>query len=248
MPQLTTPPLGRETFLFPITWSAGWPVINAGQPIAQHLPGVLHDKSPLQPFADEFTAPTLDPSFYFLRTPYKPFHSLRARPGFLRLSANAYAVGDRDVPALLLRKQTSYEETFEVLMDFAPGGNALAEAGVSIFYGDFLHNEIGVVGDASGGGTRFLITRTIVQASQVGPWALTSSNNTITTVGVLCAFVDVNVQFFVGQDYGTGYGVGSDQADYRRELDVVFFGLRRRRGRGLYFSSHDRFGGVVNST
>lgn len=58
----------------------------------------------------------------------------------------------------------------------------LTEAGVTAFYGDLLHNEIGVTGDPSGNGTRYIVTRTIVQATQVGPWALTTTNSTITTV------------------------------------------------------------------
>jgi beta-xylosidase len=171
--------LGRETFLFPVTWEDGWPIFNGGQPISEHIEGVLKDKSPLSTYLNDFVSHTLDLSFYFLRTPYKTFHSLTARPGFLRVNANAFALGDRDNPALLLRKQTSYEETFETKLDFSPRSN-LTEAGVTIFYSDLLHNDIGIVGDGSGG--RQLVTRTNVQAVQVGPWSLTYTNSTITTV------------------------------------------------------------------
>ncbi|KAF5371570.1 hypothetical protein D9758_003442 [Tetrapyrgos nigripes] len=178
--------LGRETFLFPVTWESGWPVINHGEPLSEHIEGVLEDTSHLSDYFNDFTnSSELDNSFYFLRTPYKRFHSLSARPGYLRLNGNGYAVGDRDSPALLLRKQTSYEETFETKIDgFTPASN-LTEAGVTIFYGDFLHNDIGITGvDSSGSETveRFIVTRTKVQAQQVGPWLLTSDNNTITTV------------------------------------------------------------------
>jgi hypothetical protein len=161
-----------------VTWEDGWPVFNGGNPISEHIEGVLKDKSPVAVYLNDFTSRTLDLTFYFLRTPYKTFHSLTARPGFLRLNANSFALGDRDNPALILRKQTSYEETFETQLDFTPRSN-LTEAGVTIFYSDLLHNDIGITGDGNGG--RRIVTRMSVQAVQVGPWALTYTNSTITT-------------------------------------------------------------------
>lgn len=180
LPLLTWRP-GRETFLFPVTWDKGWPVFNEGNPISEHIESVLHDKSPLTLYLNDFSARALDPSFYFIRTPYKPFHTLTARPGYLRLRGNSYALGDRDSAALIVRKQTAYEETFETRLDFKPTSN-LTEAGISIYYGDSLHNEIGISGDSAGGSARYIVLRTIVQAQQVGPWALTTLNATVTTV------------------------------------------------------------------
>ncbi|KAL4255436.1 glycosyl hydrolase 43 family protein [Pleurotus pulmonarius] len=182
--------LGRETFLFPVTWEDGWPVFNNGKPITEELdvPGTPQTDRPKVGFVHNFSSThsrSLDPTFYFLRTPYKPFHSLSARPGFLRLFANSYAPGDRDSPAMILRKQSSYSEEFEVQIDFTPG-TALNEAGVTVFYGDLLHSEIGLVG--GGGATtsgRRIIVRTAIQAEQVGPWALTTTNATIVTTEYL---------------------------------------------------------------
>lgn len=162
-----------------MTWESGWPVFNGGDPLSEHIEGVLKDKSPLQTYFNQFTEKSLDSSFYFIRNPYKPFHSLTARSGFLRLNANSYAPGDRDSAALIVRKQTSYSETFETSLDFTPTTN-LTEAGVSIYYGDSLHNEIGVTGGVNS--TRVIVVRTIIQAQQIGPWALTTTNATITTV------------------------------------------------------------------
>ncbi|KAL1676504.1 glycosyl hydrolase [Schizophyllum commune] len=173
--------LGRESYLFPVTWEDGWPVFNNGEPISEHIEGVLADKSPLTNYTNDFDDDHLDNTFYYVRAPYKPFHSLTARPGYLRLNANAYAPGDRDSAALLLRKQTSYSEVFETELDFQPTDN-LTEAGISVYYGDQLHNEIAVTGDPVGGEGRFIKVRTIVQAEQVGPWSLTYTNNTVTTV------------------------------------------------------------------
>ncbi|KAF9467557.1 glycoside hydrolase family 43 protein [Collybia nuda] len=204
--------LGRETFLFPVTWESGWPVFNAGKPISEHIEGVLQDKSPLESYLNDFTSRTLDPSFYFIRNPYKPFHTLRA--GALQLNANSYALGDRDSAALIVRKQMSYQETFETSLSFVPTNN-LTEAGISIYYGDMLHNEIGITGDSNGGSNRFIVVRTIVQAKQVGPWALTTANATvITTRYVSLSSPDTPVRLTIvgnSTSYALGYAEGADK-------------------------------------
>ncbi|KAF9482404.1 hypothetical protein BDN70DRAFT_853440 [Pholiota conissans] len=180
--------LGRETFLFPVTWESGWPVFNHGKPLSTIVEDVPHSMSAQKPskqfYFNTFDSLQLDSSFYFVRTPYKAFSSLTARPGYLRLFGNSYAPGDRDSSALLLRKQTSYEESFETELEFNPRDN-LTEAGVTIYYGDFLHNEIGITGDRDGGKGRSIVVRTIIQAAQIGPWALTTTNATIITVNYI---------------------------------------------------------------
>ena len=143
-------------------------------------------------YTNDFDDDHLDNTFYYVRTPYKPFHSLTARPGYLRLNANAYVPGDRDSAALLLRKQTSYSEVFETELEFQPTDN-LTEAGISVYYGDQLHNEIAITGDPDGSEGRFIKVRTIVQAQQVGPSSLTYTNNTVTTVSFLYA-IDASKQ------------------------------------------------------
>ncbi|KAJ3986977.1 glycoside hydrolase family 43 protein [Lentinula detonsa] len=202
--------LGRETFLFPVTFDTlGWPVFNHGLPLSTEIPDVLTDKSHLSTFYDPFTSPTLQNSYYFLRTPYKPFHSLTARPSFLRLLANSYALGDRDNPALILRKQTSYEETFETILDGFVTGSNLTEAGVTVFYGDFAHNDIGVVGVSDdGSGERVVVTRTLSPAEQVGPWALTTTNSTVTTVTYTPLSTKSGPVKFVVVGNSTSYSLG----------------------------------------
>jgi len=172
---------GRESYLFPVTWGAdGWPVFNDGKPLAEHLPDVLEDTSHLHEYENTFDNPTLDKGFYFIRTPYKPFHSTSSRPGYLRLSGNSYALGDRDSVAVILRKQTSYTETFEVELEFSPTSN-LTEAGITIFQNDFLHGEIGITADEGG---KVILARTIIRAIQEGPYPLTFVNNTVKTVSL----------------------------------------------------------------
>ncbi|EJD49091.1 hypothetical protein AURDEDRAFT_143927 [Auricularia subglabra TFB-10046 SS5] len=156
--------LGRETFLFPVSWTAdGWPIANGGKPITEHIPGVLYDKSPLAPYVNEFKGKkdlAGDTSFYFVRTQYKPFASV-APGGGLVIKGNAYNLSDRDAPALLLRRQSTYAETFETRLDaFNPATN-WTEAGLSVWYGEFLHHDVGVTLDPSGSGKRVVVTRTL---------------------------------------------------------------------------------------
>ncbi|KAF5376443.1 hypothetical protein D9615_008672 [Tricholomella constricta] len=232
--------LGRETFLFPVTWDAGWPIFNSGLPLAEHIPSVLRDVSPLASYTNLFTSPRLDSSFYFVRTPYKPFHSLTARPGYLRLSANAYAPGDRDSAALVLRKQAAYSETFETRLDgFRPRDN-FTEAGVSVYYGDLLHNEIGVAGEGNEGtgNGRYVVVRTIVQAQQVGPWALTTANCTVTTLRrYKLATADAPVRFRIVANptsYQLGYAEG-DTADFTFPATVNSAALSVAPAGGFFF-------------
>lgn len=172
--------LGRETFLFPVHWEDGWPIINNGEPITENMPHVLPDDKPLQPWSTNFTEDTLDHSFYFIRTPIKQFHALSPEDG-LTLHANSYTVGDRDNPAAVLRRQISHSEVLETELDFPGPGSRLQEAGVGIFTDDFIHNEIGVTGAEDGSGDRYIVTRNLVAARQIPPWPITAENNTVVT-------------------------------------------------------------------
>jgi beta-xylosidase len=205
--RLSREQLGRETFLFPVQWVDGWPVFNNGRTLSEvvlsHQNSDGNDEEVItsgatsnettkkpgsEPFYnnDFFKSRTLDQSFYFLRTPYSPFYTISSATA-LELRPNAYAIGDRDSPAMILRKQTSHQEIFETELEFSKPRTRLEEAGISIFYGDFLHNEIGVAGGEGGG--RSVVVRTVTLNHQVGPWALTTGNATVTNVGILCLSV-----------------------------------------------------------
>ncbi|KAH7097467.1 glycosyl hydrolase [Auriculariales sp. MPI-PUGE-AT-0066] len=160
--------LGRETFLYPVTWTTdGWPIAYGGdKPITEHLPGVLYDRSPLSNYANEFRNTRDldgDKSFYFTRTQIKKFASVQ--DDALVIKGNAYNLSDRDAPALLLRRQSTYEETFETKLEgFVPRSN-LTEAGASVWYGETMHHDIAVTLDESG--NRVIRTRLLTYPTQI---------------------------------------------------------------------------------
>jgi beta-xylosidase len=175
-----------------VTWEDGWPVFNNGNPISEHIEGVLADNIHALPFEDDFedaTNDTLGMTYLFQRTVLKKFLSLTERPGYLRIKGNAYIIGDRDNPALVLRKQASYNETFETELEFSPTSN-LTEAGITAMANDLLHGEIGIT---FVNGTKSIITKYLQPRAQVGPWTLTISNDTEAIVSSLSAVYKVTI-------------------------------------------------------
>jgi beta-xylosidase len=135
--------LGRETFLAPVTWDGGWPVVNGGRPITLEMPG-LYDLARPKLWRDDFTHALADKGYYTQRTPYKPFTNMTARPGWLRLRGNPYTLSDRDTPAALFRKQVDLETVWSTALDFFPT-SPRHEAGATIFLSIWYHNEIAVM-------------------------------------------------------------------------------------------------------
>lgn len=76
-------------------------------------------------------------------TPLKQSYSLTERPGHLRLWGNCYDLSSPEAPAMLLRKQTSFFQTFEVTMEFH-AQQVGAEAGLVLWWSQFSYATIGV--------------------------------------------------------------------------------------------------------
>lgn len=76
-------------------------------------------------------------------TPLKQSYSLTERPGYLRLWGNCYDLSSPEAPVMLLRKQTSFSQTFEVTMDFNTQQIG-AEAGLVLWWSQFSYATVGV--------------------------------------------------------------------------------------------------------
>ncbi|HEX6261185.1 MAG TPA: hypothetical protein VFZ51_11060, partial [Woeseiaceae bacterium] len=105
---------GRETFLLPVTWQDGWPVIlEAGKviPYVAPAPAFLHKNSDVPPttgnftWRDDFDSAELDPAWLTARVPSEPWLDLRRRKGSLSLTPLPLSLATLDNPAFLARRQ-----------------------------------------------------------------------------------------------------------------------------------------------
>ncbi|QKX17220.1 glycoside hydrolase family 43 protein [Microbulbifer sp. YPW1] len=151
---------GRETFLMPVSWEDGWPVITRGD---QRIPSVAKRPalSPQQPGPlpltgnftqrDEFDTPQLPMHWLQLRNPSStPWFSLTRAPGSLQLTPTATALGDAGNPAFLGRRQQHLQGSATTRMRFQPQGES-DRAGLAVFQNREYFYFFGIVGNADGG-------------------------------------------------------------------------------------------------
>ncbi|PZU06662.1 MAG: glycoside hydrolase 43 family protein [Sphingobium sp.] len=119
--------IGRETFLLPVTWKDGWPIIL---PRGQAIPHAAKAPDlPAQPelalptggdfsYVEEFDGSRLPMQWIGIRTPKQSFYSLKG--GALELGSGA-AIGDLDgVPAFIGRRQQHAIATFSTTLRYTP--------------------------------------------------------------------------------------------------------------------------------
>jgi xylan 1,4-beta-xylosidase len=138
--------LGRETFLAPVRFSAdGWPTIGDGGRVELRMPApaLPPDPAPPAPARDDFDRPALALAWNFVRNPNAADLSLAARPGFLRLTGSAVALGDAASPALIVRRQQHFRVRCRAALEFAPRA-ANEEAGLTVRASDAFHYDLAV--------------------------------------------------------------------------------------------------------
>ena len=135
--------LGRETFLAPVTWENGWPVVNGGKPIPASLPApqLKPHPWPQEPPRDEFDSPALRLCWSFVRNPAEQNYSLTNRPGWLRFHGSAVSLNDTDSPTFVGRPQTSLNGSTSTKLSFNPQ-QTNEEAGLVLRGNEKNHCEI----------------------------------------------------------------------------------------------------------
>jgi len=128
---------GRETFLAPVRWQDGWPVINPDHETVQYsypLPvrpdhpqggGNLVSK-------DEFTTTTLNGNWVFLRTPRETWYSLSDRPGYLAMRVRPEICSKPVNPSFLGWRQPHLRGSATVSLEFLPQKDT-EKAGLLVF-------------------------------------------------------------------------------------------------------------------
>jgi xylan 1,4-beta-xylosidase len=118
--------LGRETFLAPVRWEEGWPVVSPGQGRLEFeypTPNLPEHRWPSPPACDNFEAPTLAFCWNFLRTPREDFYSLTERPGYLRLRLRPQRLSEQANPSFVGRRQQHINFTAQAALEFTPGSD-----------------------------------------------------------------------------------------------------------------------------
>ncbi|MDF2904735.1 MAG: xylB3 [Herbinix sp.] len=133
--------LGRETFLVPVTWEDGWPVVNKGIGLLEdtvevpNLPKFAVDKVPDR---EDFDRDHLPFHFLYLRNPIPENYSLSARRGYLRMKLATDRMLERGNPSFIGVRQTGMSYRLETKMEFTPKSNE-EEAGLILLQSNQYH-------------------------------------------------------------------------------------------------------------
>jgi alpha-N-arabinofuranosidase len=135
---------GRETFMMPVRWVDGWPVIARGSELVPHAharPSLPPQPPPPIPLngtftlRDEFDRPALAPYWMFIRTPHERWHDLQSRPGSLGIRARPERLGTPAQPSFVGRRQQHAHASASTLVDFTPDRPG-DRAGLAAFQSD----------------------------------------------------------------------------------------------------------------
>jgi len=121
---------GRETFLTPVKWLDGWPVINPDrEEVRYHYPYPIKSVKQVQvdiPYSgnfkikDDFESERLHPAWIFLRTPHSQWYNLGKRKGFLALRLRPETCADRSNPSFVGHRQQHLYGSVSTAMEFVP--------------------------------------------------------------------------------------------------------------------------------
>jgi xylan 1,4-beta-xylosidase len=115
--------LGRETFLAPVRWENGWPLVSPGTgrvELSYSVPDLPECRWLAAPACDNFDQPALAPQWNLLRTPRAEFWSLSERPGYLRLSLRPERLAEHACPSFVGRRQQHIHFTVQTALEFDP--------------------------------------------------------------------------------------------------------------------------------
>jgi xylan 1,4-beta-xylosidase len=115
--------LGRETFLVPVRWEDGWPIVSPGTgrvEVSYPAPDLPEHSWPTRPTRDDFDEDTLAYQWNFLRTPREEFFSLAERPGYLTLRLRPQRLSELANPSFVGRRQQHKNFVAQTALAFTP--------------------------------------------------------------------------------------------------------------------------------
>ena len=130
---------GRETFLAPVEWKDGWPIINPGSNEVQYrypmpLPAQKGSVAYSGNFSykDDFNNPQLSPDWIFLRTPKEDWWNIKDKKGFLAVKLRPQTAGGVGNPSVVARRQQHLQFEASTALQFT-SNDSLEKAGLMVF-------------------------------------------------------------------------------------------------------------------
>ena len=133
--------LGRETFLTPVRWEDGWPIVSPGSgriEFSYAAPDLPEHRYPTPAACDNFESKELAFHWNFVRAPREPFWSLTERPGYLRLRLRPQAITRWENPSFVGRRQQHLRFVARTVLEFTPQGENEA-AGIVLLQNNDFH-------------------------------------------------------------------------------------------------------------
>jgi alpha-N-arabinofuranosidase len=118
---------GRDTYLHPVTWKDGWPVILE---TGKAIPAVVNRKGLIPAdnhltgnfaFTDSFNGKQLNQTWIYLRNPDRSLYSMDEKG--LSIKAAPVNIWQKESPSAVFHQQQHTTFTVETLLDFAPSTN-----------------------------------------------------------------------------------------------------------------------------
>jgi xylan 1,4-beta-xylosidase len=127
--------LGRETFLAPVVWEDGWPIVSIGTgkvetsyPVPNLIESIYRGKLN----CDNFEGTKLDYIWNLIRTPREEVYSLTERPGYLRLKLRKEIITGNELVSFVGRRQQHMNFTASTVMEISPRQDK-EEAGIVLY-------------------------------------------------------------------------------------------------------------------
>jgi alpha-N-arabinofuranosidase len=143
---------GRDTYLMPVRWEDGWPIIATGDalvPYVHPVPNLPRQPAPAIPlsgnftYQDDFNGRELALYWEKIRTPHEQWWDLESEPGWLTLVARPFRLEDRRQPSFVGHRQQHMNASASTAMKYRPE-QAGDEAGISAFQNDAFNYQLGV--------------------------------------------------------------------------------------------------------
>lgn len=136
--------LGRETYLVPMTWEDGWPLINPGKGIVEDefpVPNLPEFKVKEVPAKEDFDCDKLPLHFLYIRNPEMSNYDLKTKPSYLTMKLSKELLSGYQNPSGVFVRQTSIDFTAETSLLFTPKSEN-EEAGLVIFQSQSFNYQL----------------------------------------------------------------------------------------------------------